>query len=385
MTETKILHIGFITMEYPHPLMGSSGGLGTSIKNLAKGLVAHGIKVTVFIVGQQNDIEFNEEGIQLVSIAKQKHWAFNWYLERKRYQKFIQNHADKQGIQLIEAPDWTGITAFMKFSIPLIIRLNGSDGYFCHLDERKQKWKNRFLERSALKKADAIISVSAFTGQLTKEIFGLNRTIITIPNGINTDDFKPLDLDVNQGRLLYFGTLIRKKGVLELAKIFNKVVAKVPHCHLMLIGKDVIDIFEKKSTLSLFESFLSSKAKKKITYIKEVPYAKVQDYIASAQVVILPSFAEAFPMTWLETLAMEKALVSSNVGWANELMVDGVTGYTVNPKDHDLYAEKIIELLNDIDRCTKFGRAGREHVITHFSTHVIVRQNIAFYSKVLDL
>ncbi|TXE05849.1 glycosyltransferase family 4 protein [Gelidibacter salicanalis] len=379
------MHIAFLTPEYPHPTFNRTGGLGTSIKNLAQGLVAHGIKVTVFVVGQQNDADFLEKGIRVISISKQKHWAFNWYLERKRFQKIIQKYIDKNFIDLIEVPDWTGISAFMEFKIPLVIRLHGSDGYFCHLEGRKQKPKHRILEKRALKSADAIVSVSRFTGTLTKEIFGLNKVIATIPNGINTDDFKPLDLTINHGQLLYFGTIIRKKGVLELAEIFNKVVKKVPECTLLLVGKDAIDVFEKVSTLSLFMSLLSDEAKKRVRHLEEVPYAEVQEYIASSQVVVLPSFAEAFPMTWLETLAMGKALISSNIGWANELMIDGVTGYSVDPKEHELYAEKISELLKNSNLCESFGKAGRQHVINNFSTTIIVQQNIEFYKSMINL
>lgn len=379
------MHIAFLTPEFPDPKLSRSGGLGTSIKNLARGLVAQGVRVTVFVVGQQKDIDFKSEDIHIKSISKQKHWAFNWYLERKRYQKIIQKHIDKEGIDLIEAPDWTGISAFIKFTVPLMIRLNGGDGYFCHLDGRKQKRKHRFLEKRALRGADAIVSVSKFTGDLTKTLFGLTNEILTIPNSINTDAFKPLDIVINQGQLLYFGTLIRKKGLLELAKIFNKVVERVPQCTLLLIGKDANDVFEKVSTVSLFMVLLSDEAKMRVKHLDEVPYAEIQNYIASSQVVVLPSFAEAFPMTWLETLAMEKALVSSNIGWASELMVDGVTGFTVDPKNHELYAEKISELLDDPDRCVEFGKASRKHVIQNFSTEVITKRNIAFYNKCMAL
>jgi len=85
----------------------------------------------------------------------------------------------------------------------------------------------------------------------------------------------------------------------------------------------------------------------------------------------------------LETLAMEKPLVSSNIGWANELMLDGQTGFTVNPKDHKLYVQRIVELLSDNDLCEKFGKAGRRHVIDHFSTPIILPQNIAFYNRII--
>lgn len=378
------MNIAFVTPEYPHSDFSKSGGLGTSIKNLAKGLSSQGVKVTVFVIGQQKNLKITENKIHLVSIAKQKHFAFNWYFERKRYQRIIQKYIDKNDIQLIEAPDWTGVSAFMKFDVPIIIRLHGSDAYFCHLDGRKQKWKHRFLERTALINASALVSVSEFTAKKTKEIFGLNKDSVTIHNGIDCDDFRPLNVNVNNGQLLYFGAIIRKKGVLELAQIFNKVIEVLPSSRLLLIGKEVNDIFEKKSTLTLLNELLTPKAKKNITHFKEVPYQDIHKHIASSHLVVLPSFAEAFPMTWLEALSMEKALISSNIGWANELMVDGVTGYTIDPGNHDVYAEKIIELLNDLPKCTEFGKAGRQHVISNFSIPIIVKQNMAFYNTVIN-
>ncbi len=55
------MHLAFLTPEYPHPLSTSSGGLGTSIKNMVTALAEKGIKVTVFIYGQQqNKISFDK-------------------------------------------------------------------------------------------------------------------------------------------------------------------------------------------------------------------------------------------------------------------------------------------------------------------------------------
>ena len=378
------MHIAFITPEYPHPELSRSGGLGTSIKNLAKGLVKSGVKVSVFVISQSKDINYNENGIDVISLAKKKHIALNWYLERKRIQKIISRHIKAEGIQLIEAPDWTGVSAFMKFNVPLIIRLNGSDGFFCHLDGRSQKKKNYFLEHKALTNADAIVSVSTFTGKLTKQIFKLKDDIKTIHNSIDVNAFKPIDVEINEEQLLYFGTIIRKKGVLELAEAFNLVVEKVPKSTLLLIGKDAIDVFEKTSTVRLFFDKLSSKAKVNVTYVPEVPYHEIKKHIAEAQIIVLPSFAEAFPMTWLETLALEKPLVSSNIGWANELMVNNSTGFTVDPKNHEVFASKIIELLENSDLCKAFGKAGRLRVIEKFSVKKITNQNIEFYKSVIN-
>lgn len=379
------MHIAFLTPEYPYPYLNRSGGLGTSIKNLAQGLVNKKLRVTVFVMSQKKDEILDDEGVKIVSISKQKHLVFNWYLERKRIQKIIQKQIDTEGIQLIEVPDWTGISAFMKFTVPLAVRLHGTDAYFCHLEGRKQKFKNFIIEKIALKGADTIVSVSAFTGQLTKQIFSLKKEIKTIHNGIDVAVFKPVKTEVKKHQLLYFGTLIRKKGVLELAKAFNLVVAQQPQTHLLLIGKDAVDVFEKTSTWTLFYNLLSERAKTNVQHLNEVPYQAIKTYIAQAQVIVLPSFAEAFPMTWLETLAMEKPLVSSNIGWAKELTIDGKTGYTVNPKNHQAFANKIVNLLTDNTKREVFAKAGREHVSQNFSAEHITQQNIAFYKEVIGL
>jgi L-malate glycosyltransferase len=377
------MHIGFITPEYPHPNLKSSGGLGTSIKNLSLGLINSGVSVTIFVVYQNQDLSFHDGDVNILAIKHVKYFVLGWYKERKRIQNIIVKHIHEKKIDILEAPDWTGITAFMKFKCPLIIRLNGSDAYFCSLEKRKQKWKNFFFERKALTNANAIVSVSTFTANITKKIFGLKHNIKTIHNGINIKYFEPLNIPVIRGQLLYFGTIIRKKGVLELAQAFNLVIEKMPKASLLLIGKDVNDIFENKSTLQLFYKQLSYKAKQQVTQLQEVSYLEIKRYIAQANIVVLPSFAEAFPMTWLETLAMEKALISSNIGWANELMVNEETGYTIDPKNHEEFSNKIINLLQDENKCNTFGKNGRKWIIKRFSSQVITCQNIDFYKQQL--
>ena len=378
------MHIAFLTPEYPEIPETNSGGLGTSIQNLANALKGkEDIKVSIIVYDQKKNDSFQKSNLIFHLIAKRDYAFGGWYRYRKHLQKTINDLAENQKIDLIEAADWTGITAFMKLNIPLVIRLHGSDAYFCALEGRKQKWKNRWFERKALKNADHILSVSDFTGNKTMQFFGLGISYRVIPNGINVENFKPSEGTTKADQLFYFGSLIRKKGFLELAEIFNQVILQNPKVKLVIAGKDVVDIQIRESTWEIFKSKLSPEAVKNVKYLGQVDYKSIISFLKESTVVVLPSFAEAFPMTWLEAMAMEKAVVTSNIGWASEIMVQGETGFMEHPKDHDSFAGKILKLLDDDKLRKKLGAQARKKIKEEFSSSLIASRNLKFYKQVL--
>ena len=184
------MKIAFLTPEYPHTRTGNSGGIGTSIKNLAKGLLKEGCQVRVLVYGQKEDAIFDDDGITIQQIRNVKVKGLSWFFTRKKIEKNINELYDKKDIDLVEAPDWTGITSFIQpKKCPIVIKLHGSDTYFCNLDQRKVKWKNKFHEKRALEKADALLSVSQFTADETNRVFGLQKQFNIIPNSIDIISF----------------------------------------------------------------------------------------------------------------------------------------------------------------------------------------------------
>ena len=395
------MHIAFLTPEYPHPKTGSSGGIGTSIRNLANGLLALGCSVRVLVYGQKEEGVFDDNGITVQQIQNIKLKGLSWFLTRKKLERIInQLYANKE-IDLAEAPDWTGITSFIQpEKCPVIIKLNGSDTYFCHLDNRPVKWINNFHERRALQKADGLLSVSQFTADLTNEVFGLQKDFTIIPNSIDIDLFDGNDDDNDNlndkfkanigvsrsgdGRILYFGSLIRKKGLLELPFIFNEVIKKNPEAQLSLIGRDVPDIVSgNPSTWAMMQQLFTDEALQNVTYLGSVPYHKIKEHIKAASVCVFPTFAEALPVSWIEAMALQKPIVASNIGWANEVIVDGVEGFLVHPKDHKKYAERILELLEKPKMQREFGTAARKKVVAKFSTQTVAQQSLLFYKSLI--
>ncbi|KAB1067037.1 glycosyltransferase family 4 protein [Tamlana haliotis] len=378
------MKIAFLTPEYPHPKTGHAGGIGTSILNLAKALSQLNHDVSVLVYGQGEDDHFTENNIDFYKIKNVKVKGLSLLFTQKKVERLLNFLYDSGKIDIVEAPDWTGFTAFVKPKCPLVIRENGSDTYFCHLDDRTVKFKNKFLEKRALRNANGIISVSAFTGNLTNELMAINRTFTVIPNSIDASQFEPKQNEHKKLTILYFGTLIRKKGLLELPQIFNLVHENNKQVELILVGKDSPDIkTDSKSTWELMKPMFNKSAIKKVRYLGAVPYSKIQDLINETTVCVFPTFAEALPVSWLEAMAMEKAIIASNIGWAKEMIDDGVDGYLVHPKNHDIYAQRILELLDNPIKQRTFGMAARQKVKNKFSHDIVAKRSVEFYNKLL--
>jgi glycosyltransferase involved in cell wall biosynthesis len=387
----NLIKIAFLTPEYPHDHTGRSGGIGTSIKNLATGLLAEGCKVRVLVYGQNKDGLFDDNGIAVQQIKNIKFKGLSWFLTRKKLERIINDLFDDKQIDVVEAADWTGITSFITpKECPVIIRLNGSDTYFCHLDQRPVKWINKFHEKRALEKADGLLAVSQFTTDLTNEVFNFDKKFTIIPNGIDIEKFKSnfTQNDSNipnfeSNQILYFGSLIRKKGLLELPLIFNQVVLKIPNAKLKLIGKDVPDIISgNSSTWKMMQPLFTKEALAQVEFTGSIPYQEIKNHIEKAAVCVFPSFAEALPVSWIEAMAMEKAIVASTIGWANEVIDNQENGFLVSPTNHLKYANRITDLLENTKLQAQFGRAARKKVLEKFSIEIVAKQSISFYKTV---
>ncbi len=378
--------LGLLTPEYPHPHCGACGGIGSSVQNSARALVQLGHKVIVFVYGQSSNQVLDDQGVQLHLIQSNSYRFAGWYLYRKHIQQYVNACVLIDKIQLLEAPDWTGITAFMNLKAPLVIRFHGTDAYFCHLEGRRQKLKNFMLEKWAMRKAIGFSTPTNFAAEITKYIFRIKKKpIVTIPNGINLSQFNnPKPNEFESGLILYFGTLIRKKGVFELVEIFNKVLEKQPTARLLLVGADAPDIQSgADSTWSELQKNATPSVLKQITYAGKVSYDQMQEYISKAQLCVLPSLAETQGMVTLEAMAMQKAVLTSNLGWTAELITHEQSGLLLDPKNHSAFAACIGKLLNNPSRCLEMGHQAKVQVEQQFDSTKLAQQTATFYNKLI--
>jgi glycosyltransferase involved in cell wall biosynthesis len=107
----------------------------------------------------------------------------------------------------------------------------------------------------------------------------------------------------------------------------------------------------------------------------------VERLFAALDVYVLCSRSEGMPNTILEAMASGVAVVSTQVGGADELVVDGTTGLLVPAGRPDALAEALEGLVDDAQRRSSMGRAGRTRAVEQFSVQAMVAGYEAAYVR----
>jgi glycosyltransferase involved in cell wall biosynthesis len=106
------------------------------------------------------------------------------------------------------------------------------------------------------------------------------------------------------------------------------------------------------------------------------------DVLAAADLVVLPSVAEAFGLAVAEALYLGCAVVATRVGGLPEIVEDGSDGVLVPPAAPDALTDAIVSLLDDPARRRALGARGRKKIENGFSFEVMVRGYEAVYRDV---
>ena len=107
--------------------------------------------------------------------------------------------------------------------------------------------------------------------------------------------------------------------------------------------------------------------------------------LANADVFLLPSYHEGMPMAILEGMCADLPVISTPVGGIPDCVIDGKTGYLVEPGNIELFSERILHLKNNPDLLLSMSKASGERASTVFSPEQFAQNVMSVYRKVLNL
>ena len=237
------------------------------------------------------------------------------------------------------------ILARKLFGIPCVVWGQGSDVYL--------PWRfKEVVSKFVLGNADALIALTEHMKQKMIEILNRERNcVFVIPNGIDYEFFsgylRKRDSVISKPRndekvILYVGRLEPVKGVRYLVQAMRILKDMVRNLKLTIVG----DGSERKCLKELVRNL---GLEDHVVFVGRVPHDKIPEYMASADVFVLPSLSEGFGMVVVEAMAMGLPVIASRVGGLPEIIKDCENGFLVEPRNPRDIAEKIILLLTNDD------------------------------------
>jgi glycosyltransferase involved in cell wall biosynthesis len=103
--------------------------------------------------------------------------------------------------------------------------------------------------------------------------------------------------------------------------------------------------------------------------------------LASAHIVVLPSYREGLPKVLIEAAAAGRAVVTTDVPGCRDAIEAGRTGLLVPPRDAQALARAIRELIDDPARCRTMGESARLLAEYTFDIQPVIDQHLALYQK----
>ena len=90
-------------------------------------------------------------------------------------------------------------------------------------------------------------------------------------------------------------------------------------------------------------------------------------YLCAGDVLLLPSFAETFPLSVLEALSMEKPVIATSVGGIPEVLQEGINGILVKHRDIEALHGALVRMMSDGNFRRKLAKNARESVRKDFT------------------
>ncbi|WP_035219977.1 glycosyltransferase family 4 protein [Desulfatibacillum aliphaticivorans] len=107
----------------------------------------------------------------------------------------------------------------------------------------------------------------------------------------------------------------------------------------------------------------------------------VRPFIASASIVVLPSYREGAPRSLMEASAMSRPVVATNVVGCRDVVMDGKTGLLTPLKDSQALAEAILYLLDNPEKAQEMGRQGRSFILNKYSEQIVIDSILKIYDE----
>lgn len=409
MAQRKIERVAIISYHSPPFLNGlgldprnsTIGGMSADVAQLAIGLDALGIEVTVLTSNQVSARETLEQvvgnNIHLVQIPTDQTgeptYDKNELRLRARNEYFtggvLEYYGGRPRPQIIKSDYWLSFRAAEalreKYNVPVVHKFHTEERIKARFPENEVDWSRVEEEDRIAKAADGIVvSTPSCLADLVS--WGVDREkIYVVPPGFNPEIFYPrdktlarreLELPEDKHILLAAGRHDSSKNYDLLIRAFQMM--NHSNSMLYIIGGTSSD--KERQDLERLSLELGI-----ADYVKLVDWVNPESlsiWYSAAAALVVPSKHETFGMVALEAMACGVPVIASNIGGLPYLVMDGVTGLLVKPNDKSALAVQMQGILSTDSSRNDMGIKARSHA-QNYQLGLTTSRMLEVYQKVL--
>lgn len=245
---------------------------------------------------------------------------------------------------------------------------------------------NRYM----VSRFDRFIATSRIIQDEFREHAFANGRVHLMPNGVDTDTFKPCATRDEKAKLraslglpdrptvVFVGIIIGRKNVDLALRAFREVRRQQIDAQLVLVGP--LPERSDAGAWRYYEELLAyidrEGLKDSVVFTGLQPTAA--GYLRAADVFLFPSKQEGMPNALLEAMASGLPSVASKISGTEDLIEQGSNGYMFPLQDEAAYGRQLVELLRNPELTQRIGAQARQFVERSYS----LRSLSASYEKI---
>jgi glycosyltransferase involved in cell wall biosynthesis len=344
------MKIAIVTPEFAHD---QDGGLANYSYRIAKYLQEFGNEVLVILLGVEEK-KFNYKGVQVHQfdfilepgdrtiierlLRKPKKVSRYDILEQRSIcvNRKLGELQKNENFDIVHYAHLGGMGKYRLKNVPSVIRLSSSTrlcyeqgGYG---ESHKDMLEQEQIENTAMINVDGVFGPSERIAGYVSNQISKNVTVIETP-------FKRPDPSVKNESIsdrpiwgekyvLFFGSLVKLKGVEVLADILDDFLNTHPDLHFVMAGKSL-----KRNDGGQMADYIISKVENsdRLHLTGAMDQEELIPLIDSSSFVVLPSLIDNFPNTCIEAMNASKLVIGTIENGFEQLIDHDDSGYLVSP------------------------------------------------------
>lgn len=244
----------------------------------------------------------------------------------------------------------------------------------------KTYWSLGILQRT-LQVADHILAVSPLQAKLFGEVC-TSQKVSMIPEAVPSYCFvdKPTFTDDQRLKILFIGRIMKEKGIENLLYAIHDIANMTNdrnNVELVCIGPDWGYLQE---TLKIIAELKLDRLVKILGPLSENEKIK---YLSWCDVLVLPSYFEAFGLPLIEAMARGKPVIATETIGGSSLVRNSETGFLVKIGEPQSIAYALTKFLDNPRLKYEMGQKALKYA-SKFQMESMIENHIRVYKKILD-